>query len=182
MEAIAVNIPRSYPGVVELAQKDPGDRAAHLALLEQVTLGDWARVSERDAEDTQLVFGAYLGQIVSAYRISGYHREGGRIRWTGQPADDFAGLIGQPLPGGDWKRGQARPLRKVTVPQAPGSAESAMVELLRSMARHNHDPERRELCDQLRDQVSVSVQTPSTIVVRVPAGVNVLIHPYPAGV
>lgn len=175
MEAIAVNLARSYPTVVDLEARD-----AQLERLEHVTLGDWARVSEKDAHGAQLILGAYLGSIVSAYTVTGHTRgEDGRVRWLGHPADAYAGLIGQPLPGGDWRKGQARPLRKVRVSGRPGSAAPAMKQLLVTMLRYNHDPDRRELCEQLEERISVRVQNPTTVVIRVPSGVSVLVHPYP---
>lgn len=176
MQAIAVNIARTYPTVLELGLE--GERSAQLERLEQATLGDWARVSARDAESAQLIIGSYLGTIVSAYAVTGYTRgEDDRVRWAGRPADDFADLIGTPLPGGDWKRGQARPLRWVDVARKPGNAEAAMQELLIEMLRYNHDSERRELAEELEARISVRVQPPDTVTVRVPAGMKVLIQP-----
>jgi hypothetical protein len=176
MQAIAVNLARTFPTVVAMAME--GDREAQLDRLMTVTLGDWARVSERDAEHTELILGSYLGWIVSAYTVTGYSRgEDGRVRWSGQPADDFAGLIGTALPGGEWKRGQARPLRKVKVSQAPGNADGAAKNVLVEMLRYNHDPERRRLVEELEAKISVRVQPPDTVMVRVPAGMKVLISP-----
>ena len=178
MQATAVNLPRTYPTVVESALNKPAAQDEQLKLLAQVTLGDWARVSTSDATGTQLVLGAYLGVIVTAYTITGYTRgDDDRIRWSGYPADDYARLIGQTLPGGDWKRGQARPLRKVRVEKAPGSAEAAMLKELKTMLRYNHDPQRRELCKELEAQISVRVQTPTTVRIRVPVGMRILIDP-----
>lgn len=177
MWALAVNIARTYPTVIRLALD--GRPADQLERLEHVSLGDWARVSEKDATSVELILGSYLGTIVSAYSLTGHTRDGeGRVRWTGRPADDFAGLIGTPLPGGDWKRGQARPLRKVQVTQRPGNAEEAMKGHLLEMSRYDHDPERRLPAEELQSKISVRVQLPDTVVIRVPAGTKVVIHPY----
>lgn len=180
MEAMAVNLVRSYPTVAQAAVEDRvPPRTALLERLASITLGDWARVSARDAGNVQLVLGAYLGTIVSAYQVTGHTRvEENRVRWTGVPADEYAGLIDGPVPGGDWRKGQARPLRKVQVQSRPGDARAAMARLLDEMTRFNHDHEHRVRAETLEDQVSVRVQTPSTVVVRVPSGVSVLIHPY----
>ncbi|KAB7740965.1 hypothetical protein GA707_18925 [Nostocoides sp. F2B08] len=176
MQAIAVNIARTYPLVIELGLE--GDRAAQLERLKQVTLGDWARVSTKDAQSVQLILGSYLGTIVSAYAVSEYTRgDDDRIRWSGRPADDFAGLIGTPLPGGDWRRGQARPLRWVHVARQPGNAEAAMQGFLIEMLRYRHDSRRRELVEELESRISVRVQSPDAVVIRVPAGVSILIEP-----
>lgn len=178
MQAIAVNLARTFPTVIDLALN--GARDGQLDRLETVTLGDWARVSERDAEDIELVLGAYLGWVVSAYKVTGYTRRGdGRVRWSGEPADDFAGLIGTELPGGDWRRGQARPLRKVTVSQAPGNAEESMKDCLLAMFRYDHRPERRRATQELEEQISVQIQLPDTVMIRVPAGMKVFISPIP---
>lgn len=173
VEAMAVHLVQTYPNLVATA---PGTTHNHFRTqLARITLGDWARVSDRDAKRTQLVLGVYEGQIVSAYVVDGYTRDPAdrRIRWSGVPADDFAGLIGTSLPGGGWVRGQARPIRKVQVPHSPGDALAAMAELALAMSRYNLEPQQSQLSAALESKIQVRVHDPRTVVLKVPSGVNV---------
>ncbi|MGL5858316.1 MAG: hypothetical protein ACRC35_07930 [Angustibacter sp.] len=132
-------------------------------------------MSDRDAETVTLVLGAYRGTVVSVYTITGFDRnDEGRVRWEGSSADEFAGLIGQPLPGGDWKRGQARPLRPVQVTANPGNADDAAHKL---MSGYHHDSAQHDKIEHLRQQARLTVVSPTSVTVRVPPGTTVLVHP-----
>ncbi len=61
--------------------------------------------------------------------------------------------------------------------EASGSAEIAMLKELNTMLRHNYDPERRELWAELEAPISVRAQTPTTVRIRVPVGMRILIDP-----
>ncbi|MBF4762789.1 hypothetical protein ISU07_06590 [Nocardioides islandensis] len=88
-------------------------------LLEQIqrdTAGEWSGISSAAFEKFgQFVVGVHGGRIASMYDITGYGpgEEAGRIRFDVTPAYGFEDLIGQPVPGGAWKRGEARPVRYV---------------------------------------------------------------------
>jgi hypothetical protein len=64
-------------------------------------------------EQRDYLLGIYGEQVVSVYHITGWHRgqERGRIAFDVTPAVEMAGAVGQPVPGGPWKRGEARPVR-----------------------------------------------------------------------
>lgn len=52
-----------------------------------------------------------------------------------------------------------------------------MKDCLVEMVRYNHDPERRRIAQELENQISVRVQLPDTVMIRVPAGMKVFISP-----
>ena len=52
-----------------------------------------------------------------------------------------------------------------------------MLKEVKTMLRHNYDPERRELCAELEAQISVRAQTPTTVRIRVPVGMHILTDP-----
>ncbi len=63
-------------------------------------------------EQRDYLLGIYGDQIVSVYYITGWRRrEDRRVVFDVEPAIEMAGAIGQPVPGGLWKRGEARPVR-----------------------------------------------------------------------
>ncbi|GAA4153889.1 hypothetical protein GCM10022286_00820 [Gryllotalpicola daejeonensis] len=101
---IAVNLRRSYPDVQN------GSRT-----LEDVTLGNWAGVSdEAAARFGDVVIGVYGDEVVSAYDTTGWARvEEGRVRFDGVESVEFEKLIGQKPPVAPWTRGQARPVKYV---------------------------------------------------------------------
>lgn len=138
---MAVNLTRSYPQLVAnilsgWSPQELGDE------LRRITLGDWARVSLADRSDTTHVIGVFEGTIVSVYRVDDAQRirqEDGedRTRWSGRPADELGGWVGQLLPEGPWARGQARPLRRTHLEPSPiASAEDAMRDHLHSRHRY----------------------------------------------
>ena len=107
---MVVSLRRSMPRLLGI----PDD-----VLLEQIqrdTSGDWSGISNAAFEEFgQFVVGVHGGRIASMYDITGYGpgEEAGRIRFRVNPAYGFEDLIGQPVPGGAWKRGEARPVRYV---------------------------------------------------------------------
>src|SRR5687768_1292401 len=91
-------------------------------LLDQIrvkTQGDWQGVAPAAIEEFgDYIAGAYEGQVVSVYKITGYaydsmpvsHR---RVTFEVVDAPELGQLIGQPCPGGAWRRGEARPVRYI---------------------------------------------------------------------
>lgn len=112
---MVVNLRRSMPRLVDQVRLGIPDDV----LLEQIqrdTTGDWSGISTAAFEEFgQYVVGVHGDRIASVYDITGFTLgEGaGRIRFEVMPAYAMADLIGQPVPGGAWKRGEARPVRYV---------------------------------------------------------------------
>lgn len=143
-----VNLPRTWPRVLR-----------GLASAEDVTLGEWARVSEGSlTRYGDSVVGVYKNQVVSAYDITGWHRTTeGRIVFEGQESATLAHLIGQPVPGERWVQGAVRPVKTLDTRLALGeevSLEPTADGLLRAV---------------LGDTV-VSVTPDGAVTVRVGAG------------
>lgn len=100
---ILVNLRKSWPAVMA------GDRDAA-----EVTLGEWAALSEDDlARHADVVVGVYRNTVVTALEIAGWERDEttGRVTFTGQASDRWAHLLGEPVPGTPWVKGAARPVK-----------------------------------------------------------------------
>lgn len=100
---ILVNLSKSW------AQVLAGDRTA-----EDVTLGDWAGITDDSAArygDT--VLGIHRNQVVSAFDVEDWRRdpETGRIRFQGRASEQWSNLVGTPNPGPEWIKGAARPIK-----------------------------------------------------------------------
>lgn len=112
---MVVSLRRSMPRLLDQVRLGIPDDV----LLQQIrrdTSGDWSGISNAAFEEFgQFVVGVHGGRIASMYDITGYSpgEEVGRIRFDVTPAYGFEDLIGQPVPGGAWKRGEARPVRYV---------------------------------------------------------------------
>lgn len=127
---IVVSLKRSYPNLVDDVRQ--GTEPAATYRLEGITRGDWLKISP-DLLDGYLdyVVGTYDDMIVSAYPIERVEaRSGGLIRFLGE--EEVVGytemvdalwssgrssapgewLIGCPMPGGPWKRGEGRGTRR----------------------------------------------------------------------
>jgi hypothetical protein len=105
---ILVHLANSYPKALS------GE-----ADLDDVTLGNWAKVSDEAAEQYgDLIAGIYRNEIVSIYRILSWHRitddkspDFGRVYFEADEAPDLAHFIGTPNPGKPWTQGMSRPVQ-----------------------------------------------------------------------
>lgn len=105
---ILVHIPKGYAKVLS------GE-----ADLDDMTLGNWAKISDEAAEEYgDIIAGIYRNEIVSIYRISSWHRitdskdpDIGRVYFDAEDAPDLAHFIGTPNPGKPWTQGMSRPVQ-----------------------------------------------------------------------
>jgi len=117
---IVVNLKRSMRRLIEQVRLGIEDDAL-LQHIKRDTTTEWSGLSKQalyaygGTESNDYLLGVYGDQIVSVYYITGWHagEERGRIVFDVAPAVEMAGAIGQPVPGGPWKRGEARPVRYV---------------------------------------------------------------------
>jgi hypothetical protein len=110
---IVTHLPKTYPSVLSSVRSNH-DRHLVLASLSEFTLGDWARVADEAIDEYgDVVIGIYKGCVVSAFDITRSSRnEAGLVTFIGVPSVKWAWLIGSgEVPGGPWKRGEARPVR-----------------------------------------------------------------------
>ncbi|WP_162802097.1 hypothetical protein [Ornithinimicrobium murale] len=181
---MAVHLKDSYPTLA----KDLTDQVTDDDItesLEHITLGVWANVSDTRANDTEGVLGVYKGAIVSAYQVTAWERnpEDERIRFHGHADDSRAHLIGTTVQGGPWVRGQSNPTRQVdvppTAPAAEGAADRAAVDLIRADGDGPLAPRTARFTgDELLERVMVRRDTRNGgIIVEVPSGTRVAIHP-----
>lgn len=100
---ILVNLSRSWAEVVA------GERDA-----EDVTLGDWAGITDESADNHgDVILGIHRGEVVTAFDVDSWTRDAdtGRIRFAGSPSERWSHLIGTPNPGPEWVKGAARPVK-----------------------------------------------------------------------
>lgn len=100
---ILVNLRKSWPAVLA------GDRDAA-----EVTLGEWAALSEDDlARYGDVVVGVFRNIVVTVIEIAGWERDEttGRVTFAGEASDRWAHLLGEPVPGTPWVKGAARPVK-----------------------------------------------------------------------
>lgn len=112
---MVVSLRRSMPRLLDQVRLGIPDDVL-LRQIQRDTSGDWSGINNAAFETFgQFVVGVHGGRIASMYDITGYSpgEEAGRIRFDVNPAHGFENLIGQPVPGGAWKRGEARPVRYV---------------------------------------------------------------------
>lgn len=137
---IVVALNKSYPVVVDDVKN--GLHKSHLSMgleLREITLGDWPKLSESSLEGyTDYVVGVYDDAIVTAYKISGHeiveYNGVDKIRFSAESIyvrpetdtnslfdtstfktrieDKAAWLIGCPIPGGPWRKGESRGTRR----------------------------------------------------------------------
>lgn len=127
---IVVNLNKSYPHLLQASRIDA-------FALQNITVGDWPKLkTETLAGFDDLLVGTYEDLIVSAFRITGANTvdyEGtDKTRFevaepVGPTGDPFSGLfhrssfepaawlIGCPIPGGSWKKGEARGTRRYSL-------------------------------------------------------------------
>lgn len=127
---IVVSLKHSYPNLVDDVRS--GQAQMVFARLEGITRGDWPKISAEKLEGfLDFVVGTFNDMIVTAYPIARV-TEGpdDTIRFEGpEQADGFSEaihslwssnasrapgewLVGCPMPGGNWKRGEARGTRR----------------------------------------------------------------------
>ena len=121
---ILVNVKNTYPDVAALIA-DHDDRpgatptlgVANIAALIDITGSGWQQFSPGYLDDYGDYVAATVGAtIVGVFRVDSHKNEAGRTRFGLTPAVEAAHLIGAPMPGGPWKRGEGRGTRGVTTP------------------------------------------------------------------
>lgn len=124
---LLVNLNLSYPALSTAAldlPDDPGhpDVAAWHDRLRHATREWWLNLSETYLDThADYIAGTYEGRVVSVYRVTGWNRAQAldgivRVSFRCQDAPEAAHLITSPMPGGPWKRGEARSTRAVPTP------------------------------------------------------------------
>lgn len=162
---IVVNLKRSMRRLTEQVRLGIPDDV----LLEQLkhdTTTEWAGVSS-DAlyeyggtESNDYLVGVSGDRIVSIYYITGWHngQQPGRIVFDVAPAVGMAGAIGQPAPGGPWKRGEARPVRYFDTRSFVG--ELADRGVLEAYDDAGDDAVDLRMVEVIRDLASPAAQSP----------------------
>jgi hypothetical protein len=98
---ILVNLSQSWPLVLE-GKANAAD----------VTLGRWAQLRDSDLEaHADAILGIYKNEVVTAFDIEDWRREGDRVTFIGHPSQIWAHLIRTSNPGKHWKQGMARPVQ-----------------------------------------------------------------------
>ena len=99
---VLVNVRKLWPAVLG------GCRTAA-----EVTLGDWAQMTDEDVERYgDVILGIFRNEVVSAFDVTGWKRRPDRrVTFQGVPSKSWAHLIGTPNPGKRWVPGQARPVQ-----------------------------------------------------------------------
>lgn len=132
---IVVNLKRSYP---ELIQREQRGVLSDGLNLQGITTGDWPKLSEESLEGfDDFLVGTYDNMIVTAYRligaetidydgvektrfkvaepIAGNGDQFGSLLGNTASSEPAAWLIGCPIPGGPWKRGESRGTRRYSL-------------------------------------------------------------------
>lgn len=163
---IVVNIKHSVKRLVDDVRLGIPDDVL-LEQLKHVTTSKWAGLGKQmlhtigpsaealyehgKSEEDDFILGVSGDQIVSVYKIRGWHRsDDDRVVFDVDPArSEMAAAVGAPTPGGPWKRGEARPIRYVDTQvfvgelyrrdaavddYEDGDVERRMVELVRALA------------------------------------------------
>lgn len=130
---IVVSLKRSYPELI----RNPSSSMPDTYMIQSITTGDWPKLSAESLEGfNDILVGTYDNMIVTAYRITGVKAvdyegvEKTRFEVADAVAadgDQFSGLlygtrtepvawlIGCPIPGGPWKRGESRGTRRYSL-------------------------------------------------------------------
>lgn len=190
---IVTHLPQTYPSVLS-SMMSSRDRRDVLAKLAEFTLGDWTRVSDAAIEQYgDVVVGVYRGRVVSAFDVTGFTRsDEGLVIFAGVPSQKWAWLIGSEVPGGPWKRGEARPVRyfesSAVFDQHEGlekhvvgvqDPEDRMFEVAEAHAHKELQAQRvaHEPAATLLERVEVALNPRGGINVTVPAGTRVTVIP-----
>jgi hypothetical protein len=191
---MVVSLRRSMPRLLDQLRLGVPDDV----LLEQITrdtTGEWGGISIGAIEEFgQYVVGVHGDRIASVYDITGYSPtdKPGRIRFDVVPADSLADLIGQTVPGGAWKRGEARPVRYVDTRAflqhffklgllgddgAEGEVDRRIVDFVRTEALGGTGPASKSVVSvqNLLDDVEVVADPRGGIKVTVPLGTRVTV-------
>lgn len=126
---ILVNVKQTYPAVAaEIADYDPRTDLirptiglSNMKALMGITRGDWHRLSPGYLHEYGDYIAATLSDtVVAVFRVDNHEYVEGdgadRVRFAVSPAPEAAHLIGGPMPGGPWKRGEGRGTRGVPTP------------------------------------------------------------------
>jgi hypothetical protein len=112
---MVVNLRQSMPRLLQHVRDGIPDDVI-LEQIERDTTTAWAGISlsARQAY-ADYVVGVHGAHIASVYKIDSCDLRAvpGRVRFDVSSAPRFAAMIGEPVPGGSWKRGEARPVRYV---------------------------------------------------------------------
>lgn len=188
---IIVNTGKTYPPIA-YNLLTTSDHQRVLAMLADVTSGDWPNLSDEHLE----TFGDYLvgtcdGRVTVAYKILGFSRryietrhQGPRakVRFSVEPATDLAWLIGRSQPGGPWRQGEARGTRRVALAgheieegrlDYRGTWVAAVAQTARSLAA-NHFTD----VAPPNAAFEAHIRPDGVVVLEVPAGTPVLIQPH----
>lgn len=122
---ILVNVKSTYPAVAAaLADHDPRPGTtptlgiANIGKLIDITRGDWQQLSAKYLNQYADYVAATTGStIVGVFRVDGVEDNSTKTRFLLSPAPETAHLLGAPMPGGAWKRGEGRGTRGVTTPR-----------------------------------------------------------------
>lgn len=112
---MVVNLRQTMPRMLDEVRNGIADDTL-LDMVKYHTTTAWAGISLSAQEQFgDYVVGVYGAHIVSAYKINSFvkHAEPDRLRFDVESAPEMAFMIGQQVPGGSWKRGEARPVRYV---------------------------------------------------------------------
>lgn len=199
---IVVNIKHSLKRLVDDVRLGIPDDVI-LEQLKHITTTKWSGLSKEmletfrprahelyehgDSTEEDYIMGVTGDRIVSVYTIRGWHRaDDNRVVFdVGRARPEMAAALGQPTPGGPWKRGEARPIRYIDTQvfnrelardhemdlYDVGDVERRMIEVVRALAGPPPATSPLEGVDVERDprggvRVTVPLGTKVTIVQR----------------
>lgn len=191
--SVVVNNNKTYKDVAEGLVRF-GPTPAMLDILRAITAGEWLNMTDESLRGvTDLLIGTFRNVVTVVYEICSWRRlPNGRLVFDVRPALGHVALIGTDQPGGPWQQGEARSTRRIT-DSMPGTEvdrdqdalrvwEQAVLEVARRFAPHVQ-PAQGSGTDSATlsvDDVRVSIEPGSRVVVDVPAGVEVLVRPAPS--
>lgn len=126
---LLVNITRTYPadaiaGIPEGPDSTPTGVIAALSDLVNACRGDWPDLSTRYLSENvdYLAATTTAGRIVGIFRVVDFEHDVDdagvpKVRFGLEAAPEAAHHLGAPMPGGSWKKGEARGTRAVPTPR-----------------------------------------------------------------
>lgn len=119
---LLVNITHSYP-VDQIAEANTEGMLLPFASLVNASAGDWPHLSTQYLSDNADYIAATtsVGHIVGIFRVKDAdwitdEQGTSKVRFMLEPAPEAAHHVGAPMPGGPWRRGEARGTRAVPTP------------------------------------------------------------------
>lgn len=194
--AIMVNNIHSYPPIAQSMHEVAHPLEPVFSDLADAVRGDWPPLSEHNlASYADLVLGTYAETVTAAYTVESWSsvtNDAGtpKLVFDVSAALDWIHLIGQPQPGGAWRRGESRGTRRIDTPglgepTTPGSytdwrlavvtAARTLCPPSRTTPAEDARPVRRH--DVKTGDISTTIRPDGSILVSVPAGVPVTIQP-----